>query len=86
MEPARIQSLWDDAQNTWNSWSYTPEEMYPIGVGSGENYSVGYRTRRWNHIAVYSTKFRRRERSSFITLRLFAPATAERNPVQEEQE
>ena len=36
IETVRIQSLWEDAQNTLHSWSCSAEQVYPTGVGSGE--------------------------------------------------
>ena len=38
IETARLQSPWEDAQNTFNSWSYAAEELYPTAVGSGDSY------------------------------------------------
>ena len=36
IETARVQSLWEDAQNTLNNWSHAAEDMYRTGVGSGD--------------------------------------------------
>ena len=36
METARTKSLWEDAQNIMNCWSYAAEEKHTTRVGSGD--------------------------------------------------
>ena len=40
IETARIQSPWEDAQNTLNNWSHAAEEMRRTSVGSGDTTPV----------------------------------------------
>ena len=85
METARIPSQWEDAQNTWNSWSYAAEEMYATGVGSGETTLLvtAHTAGNTSQSIVQNFSVAGAVSSSALAL---APAAAGGNLVQEEQD